>query len=151
MCYHLPMKGVLNVFASQERKLLVLTTEFLEARRWNNLWRNFQSSWASLSIYWANYNYWMSLKVRKSRGEICPCRHCRRQCKIFTSGIIFSRSNALSDINESPKYILSCPWKTLVSFKVWNLWATRTHCFPWRKKIFNNLILGPSEQYYFGH
>ena len=24
------------------------------------------------------------------RGEICPCRHCRRQCKIFASGVNFS-------------------------------------------------------------
>ena len=24
------------------------------------------------------------------RGEICQCRHCRRQCKIFASGVIFS-------------------------------------------------------------
>ena len=25
-----------------------------------------------------------------SRGGICPCRHCRRQCKIFASGVNFS-------------------------------------------------------------
>ena len=24
------------------------------------------------------------------RGEICPCRQCRRQCKIFASGVNFS-------------------------------------------------------------
>ena len=24
------------------------------------------------------------------RGEICPCRHCRQQCKIFASGVNFS-------------------------------------------------------------
>ena len=24
------------------------------------------------------------------RGGICPCRHCRRQCKIFASGVNFS-------------------------------------------------------------
>ena len=24
------------------------------------------------------------------RGEICDCRHCRRQCKIFASGVNFS-------------------------------------------------------------
>ena len=25
-----------------------------------------------------------------TRGEICPCRHCQRQCKIFASGVNFS-------------------------------------------------------------
>ena len=25
-----------------------------------------------------------------ARGGICPCRHCRRQCKIFASGVNFS-------------------------------------------------------------
>ena len=25
-----------------------------------------------------------------SRGGICPCRHCRRQCRIFASGVNFS-------------------------------------------------------------
>ena len=24
------------------------------------------------------------------RGDICQCRHCRRQCKIFASGVNFS-------------------------------------------------------------
>ena len=24
------------------------------------------------------------------RGEICHCRHCQRQCKIFASGVNFS-------------------------------------------------------------
>ena len=24
------------------------------------------------------------------RGGVCPCRHCRRQCKIFASGVNFS-------------------------------------------------------------
>ena len=42
------------------------------------------------------------------RGEICPCRHCRRQCKIFTSGVNFTRNNTFYNINESTKYIL--PW-----------------------------------------
>ena len=42
-----------------------------------------------------------------SRGEICPCRHCRWQCKIFASSVNFSRNNAICNINESTKYILS--------------------------------------------
>ena len=46
--------------------------------------------------------------------------------------------------------LTSLSMKTLVNFKVWNLWATHTNCFPWTRKIFNNLILGPSEEYYFG-
>ena len=41
------------------------------------------------------------------RGEICHCRHCRQQCKIFTSSVNFSRNNAIYNINESSKYILS--------------------------------------------
>ena len=41
------------------------------------------------------------------RGEICQCRHCRRQCKIFASGVNFSGNNVIYNINESTKYILS--------------------------------------------
>ena len=40
------------------------------------------------------------------RGEICQCRHCRWQCKIFASGVNFSRNDAIYNINESTKYIL---------------------------------------------
>ena len=39
------------------------------------------------------------------RGEICHCRHCRRQCKIFASGVNFSRNNAICYINESKKVL----------------------------------------------
>ena len=39
----------------------------------------------------------------KPRGEICQCRHCRRQCEIFASGVNFSRNNAVCYINESKK------------------------------------------------
>ena len=28
--------------------------------------------------------------IRRGRGGICPCRHCRQQCKIFASGVNFS-------------------------------------------------------------
>ena len=38
------------------------------------------------------------------RGEICQCRQCRRQCKIFSSSVYFSRNNAVYNINESTKY-----------------------------------------------
>ena len=37
------------------------------------------------------------------RGEICPCHHCRWQCKNFTSGVNFSRNNAVCYMNESKK------------------------------------------------
>ena len=30
------------------------------------------------------------LRVLSIRGEICQCRQCRRQCKIFASGVNFS-------------------------------------------------------------
>ena len=42
------------------------------------------------------------------RGEICHCRHCQRQCKIFASGVNLSRNNAIYNINYCTKYIL--PW-----------------------------------------
>ena len=29
------------------------------------------------------------------RGEICRCRHCRRQCNIFASGVNFFRNNGV--------------------------------------------------------
>ena len=37
------------------------------------------------------------------RGEICPCRHCRRQCKFVASDVYFSRNNAFYNINESTR------------------------------------------------
>ena len=40
------------------------------------------------------------------RGEICQCRQCRRQCKIFASGVNFSRNNAIYNKIESSKCIL---------------------------------------------
>ena len=39
-----------------------------------------------------------------SRGEICPSRHCRWQCKIFTNGVNFSSEHAIYNINESTLY-----------------------------------------------
>ena len=41
------------------------------------------------------------------RGGICPSRQSRRECKIFASGVNFSKNNAIYNINESAKYILS--------------------------------------------
>ena len=46
----------------------------------------------------------LEIQIESSRGEICHCRHCRRQCKIFASGVNFSRNNAIYNINESTKY-----------------------------------------------
>ena len=42
-----------------------------------------------------------------ARGDICHSRHCRRQCKIFASGVNFSGNNVIYNINESAKYIFS--------------------------------------------
>ena len=42
-----------------------------------------------------------------SRGDICPCCHCRRQCRFFTCGVNSSRNNPIYNIDESTKYILS--------------------------------------------
>ena len=41
----------------------------------------------SLSSWWTRHTYWWSWWCR---GEICPCRHCWRQCKIFAIGVNFS-------------------------------------------------------------
>jgi len=37
------------------------------------------------------------------RDGICHSRHSRRECKIFASGVNFSRNNAVCYINESKK------------------------------------------------
>ena len=33
---------------------------------------------------------WIHMLQQRSRGEICPCRHCRWQCKIFASDVNIS-------------------------------------------------------------
>ena len=33
---------------------------------------------------------WLPAPPPQVRGGICPCRNCRRQCKIFASGVNFS-------------------------------------------------------------
>ena len=38
-----------------------------------------------------------------ARDGICHSRHSRRECKIFASGVNFSRNNAVCYINESKK------------------------------------------------
>ena len=43
----------------------------------------------------------------KSDGSKTEVRFVWRQCKIFASGVNFSRNNAIHIINESTKYILS--------------------------------------------
>ena len=48
-----------------------------------------------------------SRKKDEGRGEICPCRHCRQQCKIFASSVNIFRNNAIYNINESTKYLIS--------------------------------------------
>ena len=53
------------------------------------------------------------LILSADRGEICQCRHCRCQCKIFNSGVNFSRNKAIYNINESIKYILISSLKLL--------------------------------------
>ena len=66
--------------------------------RWMGLpWFFSVSSW---TILW-------SLRTGLVRSDICHSRHCRRQCKIFASGVNFSRNNAIYNINESKKCILS--------------------------------------------
>ena len=40
------------------------------------------------------------LDMISSRGDICHCRHCRRQCKIFASGVNFSRNQHILYLHE---------------------------------------------------
>ena len=57
---------------------------------------------------WILIFFWRRKKVyNPSRDEICQCRRCQQQCKIFASGVSFSRNNAIYNINESTTYILS--------------------------------------------
>ena len=54
----------------------------------------------------------------QSRGGICHSRHSRRECKIFASGVNFSRNNAVCYINESKKlhFILISSLKLLTYY-----------------------------------
>ena len=54
----------------------------------------------------------------KNRGGICHSRHSRRECKIFASGVNFSRNNAVCYINESKKlhFILISSLKLLTYY-----------------------------------
>ena len=77
-------------------------------------------------------NYWKSNRPNQnsplqtnssnllmSRGGICPCRHCRRQCKIFASGVNFSIFTnflcflAVQDSSISDIVCRSVPWSQL--------------------------------------
>ena len=57
--------------------------------------------------FWSSGNKWELLWVEEnihhSRGGICHCRHYRWQCKIFASGVNFSRNDAIYSINEGTK------------------------------------------------
>ena len=57
-------------------------------------------------------------KALKVRGGICHSRHSRRECKIFASGVNFSRNNAVCYINESKKlhFILISSLKLLTYY-----------------------------------
>ena len=48
-----------------------------------------------------------SSSVSSPRGEICPSRHSRQESKIFASGVNFSEDDAIYNINQDKKYILS--------------------------------------------
>ena len=52
------------------------------------------------------------------RDGICHSRHSRRECKIFASGVNFSRNNAVCYINESKKlhFILISSLKLLTYY-----------------------------------
>ena len=45
--------------------------------------------------FWSGFWSWILINLWPTRGEICPCRHCRQQCKMFASGVNFSRNNAI--------------------------------------------------------
>ena len=52
----------------------------------------YHQKWNSLSLWsWCNPESRQgTLFLGLYRGGICQCRHCRRQCKIFASGVNFS-------------------------------------------------------------
>ena len=60
----------------------------------------------------------VSIKQVSPRGGICHSRHSRRECKIFASGVNFSRNNAVCYINESKKlhFILISSLKLLTYY-----------------------------------
>ena len=59
----------------------------------------------------------------QDRDGICHSRHSRRECKIFASGVNFSRNNAVCYINESKKlhYTLISSQKLLTYYKLAHL------------------------------
>ena len=59
-----------------------------------------------------------SIYLESFRGGICHSRHSRRECKIFASGVNFSRNNVVCYINESKKlhFILISSLKLLTYY-----------------------------------
>ena len=63
-----------------------------------SFWQNWSTSCALQLCFWCeDLNKYYGLRSSNEtvenppfRGEICQCRHCRRQCKVFASSVYFS-------------------------------------------------------------
>ena len=67
------------------------------------------------------------------RGEICHCQHCQRQCKIFATGVNFSRNNTFSRIISRKGWLAIAKLKSLSLFMSLLLML---------KKAFDNVKIG---------
>ena len=73
-----------------------------------------------------------------NRGEICHCRHCRRQCKFFANRVNFSIFTHFLCL-FSPKLLKYGEIKGVI-FLAWNFW--QISCLPW-SSVCLRLILDP--------
>ena len=55
-----------------------------------DIWLSSTLLLTSSSTAWYQPSYITLIFCHHIRGGICPCRQCRRQCKIFASGVNFS-------------------------------------------------------------
>ena len=95
-----PLKKYKNTIIKQMQKKIhwILGGRELQLQR-TNLWQIARQSNKSNSGHFCNripnyltkhFHCIVKITHRDIRGGICPCRHCRRQCKIFASGVNFS-------------------------------------------------------------
>ena len=88
--------------------------------KWNYLTQLCVTRWWSCawSVKHSKGTWWYRVSMKRyqlildgtvewsgARGDICPRRQGRRQCKTFASGVNSSRNNAIYNINESTKSI----------------------------------------------
>ena len=84
----LPLDRVALPLQKHHIMSVALSDKVLEDEVWSEVQRQVTSSWCPWSgrLSWGTLQCWTPM----SRGGICPSRQCRRQCKIFASGVNFS-------------------------------------------------------------